>query len=362
MAGETQDYSKLKNANPFLVTNSVKIRKAIANVRTGTSDAKILCIGDSTTAGVGISGSIQGMPNAYPYQLANILNACGIPSAPGLAIPGHPGNLDNRFTLGTGWNNFTIGWGANGDYQWSGGTVGNLVYTDTNVLADRYDIYYAQNTTLGTVGITATGGTTVNQSTVGTAGTVGKVTVSAASASTSNTVTFVPANNGSIHILGIEPWLSTAKKVRVGNAGVGSSRAFTNWDIGGNWSSPTCIKAYAPDLTIISLGINDAGDNQTIDNVKTAIVDLATAAQVSGDVLIMSPIPCTSGASASVIANLPLISAGQQSMNYPFTNLRSRWIDGDTANTNGFMSDTLHPNALGYADIAQMLKNIIIGL
>lgn len=289
-----------------------KWRKALANVRSGTADAKVLCIGDSTTTGVGISGNIQGLPGAYPYILASMLNASGLPSARGLGIPGKSGNSDSRWTIaanaGAGWYYLAgYAWGANGNLNLASGINGTLVYTDA-VLADRYDVYYLQNTGLATMDITATGGSTVTQATVGTAG-VNKVTASAAAAATTNTVSIARNTSGALHIIGIEPWLSTTKQVRIANAGVGGSAA-SDWAGNGSsasFRSTVCIQAYAPDLTIISLGINDANSAASVSTWHTNLATLIAAAQVSGDVVIVPPLPCMSTATANRVAN-PAVS------------------------------------------------------
>lgn len=349
----------------FTPATSSTLRKGLARVRAGTGDCKILCVGDSTTAGVGVLSAPNGAgsPLSYPYQLAAILHASLIPAARGLGIPPSnigSGNPDTRWTAGSGWaptSNFA--WATGADYKWtSSASPANLVYTDP-VLADSYDVYYLKNTGLGTFTATATGGSGSVVNTSATTG-IGKTTITAGSAATTNTVTIAPsASLGDVHIVGIEPSLSTTSRVRVGNAGVGSSRAVTHWNgngSGAGWNSQACIKAYAPDLTIISLGINDAINAASASAYTAAVQPLITAAQVSGDVLILPPIPSTSSAAAGVLTNEAAYVAALQGLGYRYGDLIARWPSGDAINTLGFMSgDAYHPNALGYADLAQWL-------
>lgn len=333
-----------------------KWQRAKARVRTSTADAKVLCVGDSTTAGIGVvDGTTQGVTGAYPAQLAALLSASGLSAARGLGIPAPAGLSDARWTLGTGWSPQTsLAWAGTADYAFSGGTFGNLVYADAGVLADRFDVYYLTGGGLGNITVTATGGSGTVQSTNAASG-MGKVTVSAASAATTNTVTITPS--AAVHIFAVEPWLSTAKRVRVGNAGVGSATA-TAWASDGVdpvWNSQSCIKAYAPDLTIISLGLNDAGSNDSAATYLGHVAPLITAAQVSGDVLLLPPMPPASSMGGTYVSLIADYTAGLRGLGLPVVDLAGRWVSGDAVQTLGLYWDARHPNAVGYSDLAQLL-------
>lgn len=335
-------------------------RKGLARVRSGGGDAKILCLGDSTTAGVGVAASTnQGDSRSYPYCLAATLNG-RIPAIAGLGIPGHVANLDSRWVRGTGWTNDVIGAGANSGYKYTSGG-GALTFTP-GVLADSYDVYFISTPGGGTGSAVATGGTPVainyNQANL-----VRKVTVAAASASTSNTVSITGAGLG--FIVGIEPFLATQKQVRVGNAGCGSSTT-TQWasNPGGivAWGSVGLITSYAPDLTVISMGLNEAtAANTTL--YTTNLQTLITAAQLSGDVLLMPPIPNAASMPSATVAKsagVAAFTATCRAFGLPYAALDDRWVSGDQANADGYMWDYQHPDEAGYADIAQMLANILL--
>lgn len=333
-----------------------KLRVALSKVRAGTADAKILCVGDSTTSGIGAAGTEGGTPNSFPYQIASQLNSY-IPTARGLGIPPSilAGNPDSRWTAGAGWSLLTLGWGEGADYVGAANAAGSLVYADP-VLADRYDVYYATNSGLGTITAVATGGSTVNQSTSA-AGGVGKVTVSAASAATTNTITLTNVSGAAIHILAVEPWHSTVKRVRVGNAGVGSSTT-TKWvQSEATFGGPGAIRAYAPDLTILSLGINDATNAVSVATFMANMQLLINAAKISGDILIMSPFPSASGALANQITWEPQYAAALKAGTEPYLDLFQRFGQPGTDTTFdlNMMNDQVHPNAMGYADLAQLL-------
>jgi lysophospholipase L1-like esterase len=342
----------------LLVGNSrqfQKFRLAMGRTRAGIADTKVLSVGDSTTAGIGSSGTQSGTPTSFPYQLASILGGY-VPAAKGLGIPPSilSGNPDSRWTAGAGWSVTTLGWGEGADYTAAAGASGTLVYADPGVLADRFDVYFATNSGLGTFTVQATGGSSVDQATAA-AGGVGKVTVSAGSAATSNAVTISGPTGGAVHILGIEPWLSTARRVRVGNAGVGSSTT-SKWVASATtFGGPGCIRAYQPDLTIISLGINDATTAVAPATYLANIQTLITAAQVSGDVIVIPPFPSAAGALANQLAYEPVYEQALRTLRVPFFDLYARfWKPGAEAIglPSGMMNDQVHPNAFGYADWA----------
>lgn len=290
----------------------------VAAVRAGTRDAKILVVGDSTAAGIG--GSTEGtfpQIKSWPAWLAALLDDLSLPAANGLAIPKSSSGAmpsDNRWTAPDGaWiqQNLPVGFG-NKSTNWHKSTPGaqRLRFNDPRILADRFDVYYAVNTTTsyGTFTATATGGTGVVAVTGSQAArSVKTVTISAAAASTSNFVEILnTGTGGGVYILGIEPWLSTRKVVRIGNAGVSGSNS-GDWvkyhdDSPVNaWNGVEAIKAYDADLTIIDLGINDADPTiltppATFRARVQQLVDAATS--VGSSVILKTMIPSDSSRSA----------------------------------------------------------------
>lgn len=343
----------------FTPANSRFFRKAKAQVRAGTADGKILCIGDSTTGGIGVNElGQQGLPGSYPYKLAEILNGQGLPARPGFANAGpNSGNFDSRFTFGTGWN-YTTGFGfASRAIRWAPSTTGTLTFQDYWA-HDTYDIYYVVASTGsasgGTFTAQATGGTLVNVTTTATSG-YAKVTVSAGAELATNVVTITASGSVQVIISGIEGYTAGSRKMRLGNAGYGGTEAAANWGLSGTWTSDAMIKAYAPDLTLISLGINDAGNSVAVATYLAAITKLTTAAQVSGDVVIMPPFPPGTTATTNMKNFVNLYTDALPSLALPIADVRYRWISGADVEALGFKRDALHPNALGYGDIAEFL-------
>lgn len=352
--------------------------EAVAKLRSGTADAKVLCVGDSTTGGVGggsASSFIQA--NSWPSVLTRLLDDNKVAATHGLAVP--PSNsgsvtspFDSRWTLGAGWSwrlggtlEGFLGFGGKGAViKASSSASGAVVFSDSRVLADRFDVYVlvTDGATGGTVSAQATGGTAVPVTTTGHAnkGFI-RVTVEAATASTSNTLTITrTGGTGNVWIAGIEPWASTSRALRVANAGLsGSSSAswvqYPEGSTANNWNSFAMIRAYAPDLTIIDLGINDADPANTtptatyVDN----IVALASVAAESGSVILKSSHPTTARLAKQKELRDALIAR-----DVPFIDALSHY--GDTGFVDlGWMTDTLHPNSAGYTDEAAFMLNMI---
>lgn len=324
------------------------VRKRTLN-QLGQSPVRILCVGDSTTAGVysdsyttAIGTTNQGGPNSYPAQLAKRLTAAGIPADHSFVLPGQAGNADARWPTGT-WGYASLGAGGNGAV--TSATVGQATTITPGIVADRYIVYYFGDPGTGTITAQATGGTAV---TINTAQATGKVyasaVVSAATASTANTLTLTNAA-GTVFAYGVEAYDSAnPNKVRVMGAGVGGSRA-TAWENGGAPGALNFIKAIAPDLTIISLGVNDGAVPNSTAVVTAAIDAVAAAAAVSGDVLLMSAVP---HGNPSVLDDY---NAAYKASGRAYVDLQTRW--GHNGQTLQFLTtDNTHPNAIGYGDMA----------
>jgi lysophospholipase L1-like esterase len=214
-------------------------------------------------------------------------------------------------------------------------------------------VYYHTLTTGGTLTLTATGGTPVVVNTqTGTLG-VGKATVISAAKNTTNTLT-ISATGALVNIVGIEPYDSTAIGVRIGNAGRNGATT-EDWatDVL-NIASIASIKAYAPDLTILSLGINDASFSVTPATFQTNMTTIITAAQVSGDVLLWVP-HATSDPGESTIqtyrAVYPDIAAAS---GCGLIDMHARF-GPRSGNATAWWSDTHHLTYLGHLDMADAI-------
>jgi len=339
-----------------------KWRLALAKVKEGAADAKLLVIGDSITNGWGTTNQLTAVyPASYPARLATILNG-KFATAPGLAaVPSTTTGTrtDARWTVGSGWASYAnYGFGA----QSMEGTAGsgNLVFTPGGgVSYDSFTVYYTTYPSgVGTLTITATGGTPSVVSTIGSSG-IGSVTVAAASAGTTNAVTITDAVNPAF-VVAVEPFLSTTSRVRVGSAGVAGSTT-TTWTADATaFGAVSAIKLYAPSLTVIMLGVNDATASAAPGTVTANLTTLAKAAQVSGDVIFaMWPPPSGSPTAAYTALYYPAIANLATSLAAPFVDVYGRW--GSTWQT-AFQYDSVHPNDYGHWDIAEAISALLLAV
>lgn len=342
---------------------------AIQLMRAGVRDAKILCVGDSTTAGVG-GGTDASYVQAgsWPHHLVGLLNDGFWYAANGLQTPratsgGTP--VDTRWTLGAGWSkgdgaNATtayIGFGGMGSNYWASfDAAETLTFNDPRIEADTFDIYYLTTTGTGAeFTAQATGGAVSASTPTGglAAKGIGKLTVSAGSLATTNVVTIDPGGSaGAVYIVGIEPYRSGAtKRIRVGNAAASGSYAF-RWagysdnNSSNTWNSLYAIRAYAPDLTIIDLGINDADPSrETLATTFDAYIgDIIAAAQYSGDVLLKTFIPV-----AGREAMMDQYAEKLRAHNLALVDIYEAWGTAEEADAAGFVHpDGIHGTSLAY--------------
>jgi|GEM_PF-6821517 len=339
-----------------------KWMRARARVTAGVADARVLCIGDSTTEGVG-NDNFATFPerSAWPARMAQRFTAAGLPAADGFSVGknAHIATVpDTRWTAGTGWS-LSNNYGVLGASYMGTAPSGSLVWSDGITIADTYDIYYIRNTGLGTITVTATGGTSVVQACTGAAG-IGKVTVSAGSASPANTIS-VSATGALVGIVGIEPRRSTLKQVLVANWGFGGeSAAFWASDAGA-FDTSGVIAAYQPDLTLIKLGLNDA-DSVTSSQYIGYLNTIKSWASAYGDVAFVTWAPTIDPARLANQAEfIPALRTNFVGVNavfdgYARVGSNAAWV------TAGLTTDNLHPNELGYIDEGRFIGNALLAV
>jgi lysophospholipase L1-like esterase len=350
--------------------NFKKWRKVLAKVRTGESQAKIFCLGDSITFGEGATfGTNPIYRNCWPKRLAELLNAQYIPADVGLATGGTGAPVaDTRFTLGTGWTYATPNFGfGNHTINGAAAAAGNLVFSPTHP-CNTADIYYASAAgSFSSCSVSIDGGATTTLTSSGSLS-LAKVTKSLGSVATNHTITLsAPTTPGGFNyfmLVGIDAYDNTTTKVRVSTTGVAGTMT-TDWMNSGNAvRSIESLQTYAPDLTIINLGVNDASTPLSLATYISNMGTIITAAQASGDVLLTGCIPTdpvTFPGRATV--ELDYSTNGLKSLSNTYgcgvVDWNARWVDYATANAAGYMQDTIHPTAAGYADMAQALVNAI---
>lgn len=331
---------------------------AVARVRAGTGSAKVLCIGDSTTAGLGSAGSFVA-ERSWPSSLAVNLNRTVAKTSYGLAIPpsSTSASSDSRWVLGVGWGHTTldgVGLGGKKTAYQGAPSVGALEFLDPRIGSNRYDIYYATSSTGGT--FTAQVGAaspTVVPTASPTAG-IAKVTVSGVSVSSSTPLKITNTGaSGQVYIIAVDPYVAGDNRISVANAGASGSGSIT-WlqQNSGNdrWNAVAFLPVYQPDLTIIDLGINDSPD-QTVNDYITRIGVLVVAARAAGSAVLMKTmIPSQLADKRAREAEYAYALRTQLSPRPAVLDLFSHYGTWERNNARGWMADPLHGTDGMYAD------------
>lgn len=273
-----------------------RTRIALANVRAGVADARIACIGDSTTRGTRSGGGTAQFVTGYPVRLAELLAATGLAVSTdnlwGQLASGSLATSDSRVAI-TG----TLGN--------SGATLGGRLFVQTAASSLTFSgreqsstltLTYVQNTSTGTFSWQLDGGTATNVATAG-AKAILRVTIPATLGLHNLRINWV---SGSVNWLGMEMHDASRTKVRVWNMGWPSSQASGNWNVNSPnaWEPISAIgdPLFRPHCTIIDLGQNDLNATTPVTPaaLRAALQSLIAAALVHGDVLLMTPAPSAS--------------------------------------------------------------------
>ena len=348
----------------FSPTKLPKWRAALGRVRAGTGNGKILCLGDSTTAGAWSNGSwmANALVKSYPKQLASMLSGSGVPANGEGVMGGHnwaAGNsgltsYDPRLALGGNWaiNTGTLTLGSESISITSGS--GTLSFTPS-IQVDTFEIYFISNSGLGSFTANFNGGSTISTVATGGASGVGRAIVSGALGA--NTLNIAPTGSGAIYIVGFVAFNSAVKQISVINAGWVGALASDVGSQSSPWASANAIPTVSPDLTIIDCSINDWNNSTPVNIYKSAMQQAINQAQLSGDVILMTGAPSnTSAASNGQMAAIVGANYGLAlSNNVPLIDTVARWISWGVSNPLGFYGsgEIIHPSGPGYADISQ---------
>lgn len=314
---------------------------ALSRVRMGTGNAKLLCVGDSTTAGFGATRA-----SSWPSLVQQRLNL-DIAAVPGLAI-GMGLDVDSaRWSYGD-WT-FNFGPGGSGLYA-NAGSGADAVFTP-GITVDTIDVWWFQGAGKGSFVVTIDGAPQTPIDTTGGSGIYQKTTYTVPVGNSHTIALQLPTGNP-VNILGVDAYLSSKNSVRVANWGVSGSITDT-WV--NAFYSLNAISSYAPDLTIVMLGINDSANGVSVDTWSSNMTAIINEAKKSGDVIVMSVFP----SNATMVDSQRLYRDRAQvlaaELDAGFIDL----MDKIGAYSEDTYADALHPNARGYADIA---RYVIAGL
>jgi lysophospholipase L1-like esterase len=360
-------------------------RAAIAKMRNGASviHPRVIIGSDSTIAG----GSGVGGTNIIniTYYLAACLQQNGIqannngvlgtgPLYSGTGVSFSRLTTDARFTAGS-WIQYSSLPTLGGETAGASAAGAPLVYapnagSPNHNPINTFEIYYPSWNFVGlgmfgSFTATATGGTAVAIN--GTTGTDQLYTAVATASSTSATNmvslnwTANGAGNNAAEV-GIDAYNSAVSSVQIFNTGV-SGAVLAQWmtNIGFITDPLVTLEYLAPVLTIIEFGPNDLSAGNSAASVKTELQTAITAAQLSGDVMLMTWTPDLRSPSLTP-SYLAMAKALAAADNIPLYDLNARWVSEPISSALGYYvtSDSDHPNSIGYADQAQGLCHMLL--
>lgn len=341
-------------------SNLKKTRAMFGRLLNGGS-GRILCVGDSTTAGQTADPSTV----SYPTHLRKALRAAGFPIDGTGFVCAHnndTGNLDPRWTFTGTWVNAGLG----NSMAYSSGANGETATFISDVPGTRVTLLYGDKNVWGpfTVAIDGAAPVTVTPSDAG--GRVGTYQVTGL-ANTIHKVVVTTTSTTYISLIGVI--VDTGTGLRIDNAGIGSDR-LSHWN-NVNWYGQGVMQSGltpAPDLAIIQMQINDAGDQLAVATYESGLTTLVQRFTALGSDVILStgptPTTATYGPFTISTAQWATYTAKQFSvantLNLPLLHISERMGLYTEANASSLMGDGLHPNGSGYAVMARAFLDLLV--
>lgn len=332
---------------------------ALAAQAAGTQNAKVIFIGDSTTAGAKAYTNAPAYAGARVYSWPMVAVA-DLPSvnrdiwAGGNGVPiADLSSYNPRFSaVGSGWlfNQNTLG----GAYLSNSSTTDVLSFSP-DLPFDTVEIWSARNGGLGIMTVNIDGGTNTAIDQNGASSYIKTVITAPLGL---HTINFARVS-GLVFLGAIVPYASTEKCILAYQCGVNGQRIAS--PIGGSPIGPLeCFKAHAPDLTVICLTINDASDNTDTATFEARTQTLINAAKLTGDVVLMTGVPSGTIPLAYQEAKVASYRALAGANGINLIDMYAEWGSYADAVALGRMADALHPNGVGYAAIAATAAKLLV--
>jgi len=315
---------------------------ALKKVSSRTGHAKLLFVGDSTTAGVGAANITE----SFVSQLMGRLSL-GSNVQEGASIVGTR-DFDARWTLGS-WQT-VFGPGSGALYAETNATT-SATFTP-NSPVDTIDVWWYKGIGKGKINYKIDGAAQAQIDTNSTDGSGGwKKTTITVPLGTHIVSLDAPTTNP-VHVF-VDAFNDAHKSIRVSNWGVSGSTA-------NQWTetpySLDGISDYNADLVVIMLGINDAGQNVSVADWKTRIERIISSARANGgNVILATPIVSNENVEATRFLREQeyMEQAGEiaSRLGIPYINM----FTSLGAYKSSLFADNLHPNAKGYSRVAKVM-------
>jgi lysophospholipase L1-like esterase len=347
----------------FTGTNLTKWAAAKAARAAGTRNATVLCVGDSTTAGLGGGATGGGDANAvafaWPAQLAALMSNASASSM--FCSHNQNINFDSRIALTGGWTRVGADTSVGGP-MWDTASAGRFSFTPTN----QVDTFVVKFPTI------AAGGLGTMNASIDAGGTT-LINEGLANGFSSQTFTTTLGNHtfnldwvsGTIYAADIIAYNSAAKEISIYNAGWSTS-ATSNWlNAASLWNPYPVLGTLAADLVPIGLMINDAAQAVSLSTYNTNLSGLVTQSQVAGSVILLSGNPIdpvgNSLPTATQATYVAQMRTAALANNVPMIDVFNLFGGSYAAAVaKGWMfTDGVHPNATGYAQIASYVNRAL---
>jgi len=361
---------------PFSVPGLPRWSAAVRAMQAGQRNARILCLGDSTTSGSGAYGAGMGYGNkagSWPSQLAGLLSGRGL-RASRRSFLGNQNAPDVRaydtrisFPAETGWSvSAGVSSATVGGYFI--GTQGNSTLSfDPGGVVDTFEVFYALTGVVSALSLAVDGGPMLETVSTSRGTGVNRIARTVLSVPRGAHVLNVyrPADATVVaYLAGVVASDSRHREISVLNGGWSGSSSGDLANTAVPWTTPFAIADHRPDLVILCIGINDFNNGSPTGETtfKANVQSLISASVTAGaDVLLAIP-NAISGAYASnhaAFAGYITDLATANGLNPPIdfrTALGATQAEADVA---GYMRDTAHANATGYGRMADLVRRAI---
>ena len=342
---------------------------ALAATIAGTADTKIAFVGDSTTMGAFGAGVtyVGARPFCRADKFADFLRSVGVTaykssffgdSSTTTILP----TYDTRITLGANWvSNTLVTLGGTCLQHNTNGSLTTLTFAPTEQI-DTVDVYYIQNTGYGSARILIDG--VQSGAALTGAGSLAIIKATRTMTPGVHTIGINKTVDGNFFVTAIDAYNSTARGVRCWNMGAGGVKA---GDVSGSaavYDPTSLLKTYAPDLTVINLGINDWKGATAAATYQAAITAIVDAARLSGDVIIEVPIGSSYADTTQVNQELITFALRQTAANkgVPIADLNAAFRNYTSGVAAGYFlpaNDLIHPGPTGYAFASTVLARAL---
>jgi len=333
--------------------------RARAGVVSGLSRARLLAIGDSNTVGWAALGTGSNRrAHAYPTALARLLpeyrptqaNVFGRQITSSAAADYEI--YDPRLVIGNGWG--SSGSSAGGGMWANSTTTEALVFTPSEVW-DTAEVYVALDAAASIdIGIS---GTMASHNP--TTGSIVKLTYSAPTAAVQ--ALEIARASGSARIVGWHCYDSRTAGLDIINVGRSGWRSDQAADATSYYSPLNAAAALAADLWIVQLGLNDFNQDIAVSTFTASMDAILSRAQGLG-VPVVLVVSMTPGATSTPPWSeyRAAVYGLAETYGCAVVDIGIRFGAYATAVSDGLVSDSLHPNAYGYAETAQAIRNLLI--